>query len=308
MATKPPRSSAATGYILLAAPVLFWGGSYRAVAIAGPHTSALMLNGLRALISAGLLVALLPLLRSRFPTGRLLMWSAVTGVLGVVVFLEGFAEGVLRAGAGNAAVLSNTSPFFVLLLGRLVLGERLKPAGVLGLMIGFAGVVTMVASQLGGTHGGDLALGMVLALAAGAGWGFATLIVKWLAQRDPTLDVTAISAGQYVVGGLILGVLAFTIDGTGGTQWSSGDLWGALAYLTVGSSVIGFIAFFGALKRLKASVASAAQFLVPVVAVLIEIVRGTVPGAVVLVGMVITVGGVALVNLAPTLPLARRTR
>lgn len=308
MATMPQRSTAATGYILLAAPVLFWGGSYRAVAIGGPQTSALMLNGLRALISAGLLLLLLPLLRSRFPTGRLLMWSAVTGVLGVVVFLEGFAEGVLRAGAGNAAVLSNTSPFFVLVLGRLVLGERLKPAGVLGLLIGFAGVVTMVGSQLGGAHGSDLALGMALALAAGAGWGFATLIVKWLAQRDPALDVTAISAGQYVVGGLILGVLAFSIDGTGGTNWSSADLWGSLAFLTVGASVIGFIAFFAALKRLKASVASAAQFLVPVVAVLIEIIRGTVPGAVVLVGMVITVAGVALVNFAPDLPLLPRAR
>ena len=308
MATQPQRSSAATGYILLAAPVLLWGGSYRAVAIAGPHASALMLNGLRALIAAVILLALLPLLRSRFPTGRLLMWSAVTGVLGVVVFLEGFAEGVLRAGAGNAAVLSNTSPFFVVLLGRLVLGERLKPAGVLGLMVGFAGVVTMVASQLGGAHGGDLALGMALALAAGAGWGFATLIVKWLAQRDPTLDVTAITTGQFVVGGLILAVLAVAIDGTGGTQWSSGDLWGALAFLTVGGSVIGYIAFFGALKRLKASVVSSAQFLVPVVAVLIEIIRGAVPEAVVLVGMVVTVAGVALVNLAPDLPVLRRTR
>ena len=46
----------------------------------------------------------------------------------------------------------------------------------------------------------------------------------------------------------------------------------------------------------------------PVVAVLIEIVRGSVPGGVVLVGMVITVAGVALVNLAPDLPLLRRTR
>lgn len=308
MVAKPQRSSDATGYILLAAPVLFWGGSYRAVSIAGPHASALTLNGLRALISAAILLALLPLLRSRFPTGRLLMWSAVTGVLGVVVFLEGFSEGILRAGAGNAAVLSNTSPFFVLLLGRLVLGERLKPSGVVGLVIGFAGVVTMVASQLGGAEGSNLALGMALALAAGAGWGIATIIVKWLAQRDPALDVVAVTTGQYLVGGLILGVLALSIDGTGGAEWSSGDLWGALAFLTVGASVVGIVAFFAALKRLKASVASASQFLVPVVAVLIEIIRGTVPGGVVLAGMVITIAGVALVNLAPDLPQLRRAR
>jgi drug/metabolite transporter (DMT)-like permease len=307
MAMKPPRSAAATGYLMLAAPVLFWGGSYRAVAIAGPHATALTLNALRAVIAAGLLVVLLPLLRGRFPTGILLGWAAITGVLGVVVFLEGFSEAVLRSGAGNAAVLSNTSPFFVLLLGRLILGERMKPAGMLGLCVGFAGVVTMVSSQLGGAHGGKFALGLAMALAAGAGWGVSTLMVKLLAQRDPNLDVLGLTTAQYLVGGGILGVLALAIDGTGGAQWSSGDLWGAVMFMAAGASVAAIVLFFAALKRLPATVASSAQFLVPVVAVLIEIVRGNTPGGVVLLGMAITVGGVALVNLAPQLRLPSRS-
>ena len=299
MSSRQPRSAAATGYLCLAAPVLFWGGSYRAVATAGPHATALTLNALRAVIAAGLLLLLLPLLRGRFPTGRLLLWSAVTGVLGVVVFFEGYAEGTFRAGVGNAAVLSNTSPFFVLLLGRVVLGERMKPTGVLGLLIGFAGVVTMVSSQLGGAHGGNLALGMALALAAGAGWGITTLLVKRLAQRDPTLDITALTTGQYVIAAVILAAVALAVDGTGGAQWSSGSLWGALVFLAAGASVAGFILFFAAMKRLPATIASSAQFLVPVVAVLIEVARGDTPDGVVLAGMIVTIGGVALVNLAP---------
>lgn len=299
MRTTSQQQATATGYLLLVGPVLFWGGSFRAVTIVGPHTSALMLNALRALIAAVLLVAILPLLRSRFPSGRMLLWSAVTGVLGVVVSLEGLAEGVLRAGAGNAAVLNNTAPFFVLLLGRAVLGERMKPSGVLGLVIGFGGVVTMVSSQLGGAGGGDLALGMALALAGGAAWGVTTLIVKWLSRHESPLDVTALTAGQYVIGGVVLGALAFSIDGTGGTDWSAGGLWAPLLFLAVGASVIGVIVFFLALKRLPAAVASSAQFLVPVVAVLIEIVRGHTPGGVVLAGMFVTIGGVALVTVAP---------
>lgn len=303
---RPPRSAVATGYLLLAGPVLCWGGAYRAISFAGPHAPPLMLMGLRVSMAAALLVVLLPLLGVRFPTGRLLLWAGITGVLGVAVTFECFAEGTLRAGPGNAAVLTNTSPFFVMLLGRAFLGERPKPAAVLGLLIGFAGVVMMVSSQLGGANGGDLAFGMVLATGSGAGWAVSTVLVKRLAQRDRNLDVVALVAGQYVIGGVVLSALAFAIHGTGSTKWSSGELWGALVFLAVGGSVVGSLTFFSALKRLSARVASSAQFLVPVVAVVIEFVRGSAPGGVVLAGMFVAIGGVALVNLAPELRLRGR--
>jgi drug/metabolite transporter (DMT)-like permease len=295
------RSAASAGYLFLVAPVLLWGGSYRAATIAGSHSPALMENGLRCGIAALLLLAALRPLGSRLPRGRLAMWAAISGVLMVVVYYEGFAEGVIRAGAGNASVLGSTSPLFVLVFARLYLGERMPLAAVLGLVAGFSGVVVMVSSQLGGGHGSDLVLGMVLALSSGASWAAGTLLVKWLAEREPDLDVTGLTAGQYVVGGFILVVLAFAIDGTGDTGWSSGDFWAAMAFLTLGATVIAVITFFEALKRLPATIVSTSQILVPVVAVLIEAVRGNPPNSVVLAGMGLAVGGVALVNLAPVL-------
>ena len=56
-----------------------------------------------------------------------------------------------------------------------------------------------------------------------------------------------------------------------------------------------------ALKRLPATIVSSTQFLVPVVAVIIEMVLGHIPSGLVLAGMLITIAGVALVNLAPAL-------
>jgi drug/metabolite transporter (DMT)-like permease len=295
------RSGVALGYRLLVAPVLGWGGSYRASAIAGGHSPALMQNALRCGIAALILTVLLGPLRARLPRGRLALWAALSGLLMVTIYFEGFAEGVIRAGAGNASVLASTSPLFVLVFARLFLGERMPWAGALGLVCGFVGVVLMVWSQLGGGHGDSLALGMAVALLAGASWAAGTLLVKWLADREPDLDVTGLTTAQYLVGGGLLVVLAFAIDGTGGTDWSSGELWGAIAFLAVGASVIATLAFFAALKRLPATVVSSSQILVPVVAVLIEAVRGNAPTAVVLAGMVLAVGGVALVILAPLL-------
>jgi drug/metabolite transporter (DMT)-like permease len=219
----------------------------------------------------------------------------------VTIYFEGFAEGVIRAGAGNASVLASTSPLFVLVFARLFLGERMPWAGALGLVCGFVGIVLMVSSQLGGGHGSSLALGMAVALVAGASWAVGTLLVKWLAERDPDLDIIGLTAGQYLIGGGLLVVLAFAIDGTQGTDWSSGEFWAAVAFLAIGAGVIAVLGFFGALKRLPATVVSSSQILVPVVAVLIEAVRGHPPTAVVLAGMAFAVGGVALVILAPML-------
>src|SRR5439155_293944 len=80
-------------------------------------------------------------------------------------------EAVRRAGAGNTAVLVNTSPLFVALAGVLFLRQRLSFAAVAGLLVGFGGVVAMTAPQLGGGSGtGNLALGMGLALILSVGW------------------------------------------------------------------------------------------------------------------------------------------
>lgn len=304
----PSKSGGGRGLaaaFMIAVSVGFWGGSFPVTAIGVEHTSGTMLSALRAVPAAFVLAAALPLLRARFPQGRLWIWSAVTGLLGITLFFVGMSEGTAYAGAANVAVLANTPPFFVLLLGWVFLGERVTLLGTTGLGVGFAGIVVMVSSQLGGRNASELALGMGLALAAAAGWGVTTLIVKWLVERDPKLDLTGLTAGQYLVGGAALIPLAVGLRGTSGTEWSSGELWAALAYLTLGPSVLAYLAFFGALKRATATVVSASLFLVPVVAVLIEVARGNAPGAVVLVGMALAIAGVALVSLAPELEARR---
>jgi drug/metabolite transporter (DMT)-like permease len=285
-------------YGLLAFPVFFWGGAYRATAVAGDHASSTMAAGLRCAVAALLLAAIVPIARVRLPQGRAAFWSAVTGVLMVTLFFEGLVEGTVRAGPGNAAVLTTTSPLFVAIFARAFLGEHLSALRILGLLAGFGGIVLMVWPQLGDA-GDDLAIGIAWSLAGAVGWAVGTIVIKRMTDKDPALDLVGLTTIQYMLGGGLLMIVALAIDGTSGTDWSSGDLWGATAYMAVGSSAIATIAFFSALKRLSATVVSAATILVPVVAVAIEAVRGVYPETIVLGGIALAVGGVALVVLAP---------
>jgi drug/metabolite transporter (DMT)-like permease len=293
---SPEARPPATAYLFVGLAILLWGTSFWPVEAAGDHASPLALAALRTFPAGVLLLLCLPLLRARLPRGEAAWWAAVTGVLMVGFFFYALTEGTIRAGAGNAAVLVNTSPFIVVLLGRLLSDERIAAIGLVGLVAGFAGVVVMVSSQLGG--GGDgVVAGLGLALGASLAWAIGTLLIKRLVNRVPDLDLVGFTAVQYAVGGTALALVALPLTGRGDVDWGAGALWVPLAYLIVGASALASVAYFSALKRMTATRTAAGLFLVPAVAVLVDLVRGSVPGPVVLAGMAVTIVGVALVNL-----------
>jgi drug/metabolite transporter (DMT)-like permease len=286
--------------LLIAFAVVVWGCTPRVTAVAGPHADPLTLTMLRAAPTAVVLLAALPLLRSRLPRDReAWLWTAVSGLLMVTVFLAGFTEAIIHAGPGNAVVLATTSPFWVVVLARIFLSEHPSLQAIGGLVLGFAGVVLIVSSQLGGDAGGaELAAGMGLALAAALGWAVGTLVVKQLLTRRPDVDAVGLTTGQFVVGGAVLVVIAVAAEGGSGADWSSGELWLAVAFISIVGCAVATLAYFGALRRLSATRVSAWLFLSPVIAVALEIVLGHTPSAVALAGMVVTIAGVAIVTSA----------
>jgi drug/metabolite transporter (DMT)-like permease len=255
---------------------------------------------LRALPAGALLLAVVVLTRGQVPRGRPLAMAAASGLLMVTLTFEGIAEGTKLAGAGNAAVLVNTTPFFVLVFGRAFLGERIAGIGVVGLVTAFVGVVTMISSQLGGdADTADVVLGMSIALLAGAGFGVGTLLVKATTTRYPATDLVGFTAAQHLIGGFALVPLALAYGDMAATTWGSSELWASIAWVSIGSSAIASLAYFTALRRIPATRASAWQFLAPVVAVTVEVGRGNAPEAIVLGGMALVILGVAVVTAAP---------
>ena len=285
-------------FALLAGMVLIWGTGYWPTEVAGEHTETVLLSGLRVIGGALLLVSVALLARARWPRGRMLGWAAISGLIMVALSHWGTTEAVARAGPGNAAVLVNAAPLIVAALGWFLLRERLSWIGIAGVIVGFGGVVLMVSSQLGGdTDTRQLLIGVGLAAAGAVGWAIGTLLVRALAtRRGDEMDMLSFTATQFTVAGVVLLVAGFGIDGVATTEWGSGELWAALFWIGPLNG-LGFAFFFVALGRMTAARASAALFLVPGVAVIVEIARGNVPTALVLLGMFLAVAGVALVNI-----------
>ena len=300
-----------TPLILLAGTVLIWGAGYWPTEVATGHSSALVVTGLRLGFGALVLLAAVPVMGARLPHGKLLAWALFTGLLMAALFQWGLTEAIARAGPGNGSVLINSNPLIVLVLAWIFLHERLSLLGVLGLLTGFGGVVLMVSSQLGGAYETtDLLLGSAIALIAALGWAVGLLILRTLAQRPGGVDMLGFTAVQYVTGTAVIVPLAFAIDGTSGTDWASGGFWVSMAWIGP-AAAIAVVFFFLALERLAAAKTASALFLVPAVAVIIEIIRGNIPNALVLTGMFVAVVGVALAvlqreQLASIIPFVRR--
>ena len=284
--------------VILAVVVVFAGIAYPVTGAALRHTTPALVATVRALGGAGLLIALLPALGGRLPRSRSLwIWAAVIGFGNTTLTLLGISEGTAQAGAAVASVLLNSSPFFVALLARIALGERVTALRGAGLVVGFAGVLLVVLSKPGDVGGGwSLAIGLALSLLGALGWAYSGLAMRALTLRGETFELYGMTAAQFLCGGVMLLPACFLVGDPAASDWSSSGLWLALAFLVIVGQVVVYVGFNAALGRWPSSRVYAATFLVPAIAVLVEAVQGDLPGRAATLGMTVAIIGVAIVN------------
>ncbi|MBA3712245.1 MAG: EamA family transporter [Pyrinomonadaceae bacterium] len=293
-----------------AAVCFFWGTTYLAIRIGLETMPPMLFAGLRFIIAGSVLFLIMYRQRgARLPLGREWFDISVVGLAllgvgtGVVVWAEQWVP------SGMAALLVATSPFWVAGLERVTnSGERVGARGIVGMLIGFGGLVLLVAPDLfGAALSGPFLLG-VLALQVGcASWSAGSVY----AQRHPVGVSPMMSASVQM---LIAGVALLTV-GTLKGEWPavhfSGRTLGALLYLIVFGSIVAYGAYTYAIQKLPLSIVSTYSYINPVIAVLL--------GWAVLaeplswrvgVATAIILGGVALVKTSPKSLLAwmRRPR
>jgi drug/metabolite transporter (DMT)-like permease len=200
------------------APVLFvilWSTGFVGAKYGLPYADPFIFLSVRVLIAALLLFAIAVLLKSPIAIGRsAVSRSALIGFFLHACYLGGVFYAISRGlPAGVAAVVTSVQPVLVSLLAVRVLGETLKRKQIVGLFLGFVGVITVLAPS----SKADIPIsGLVAILVALLGSTTATLLQKKIGADVPLISGTAY---QYLASGLILGVAAIA---TGGTriQWS----------------------------------------------------------------------------------------
>ena len=117
------------------------------------------------------------------------------GVLGYALPLVLGSYGLRRSTATNAALLIGTEPLCVVVLGVLLLGERLGRPRTIALGLGLAGATIIVCNGIPFVNVSYVPhlVGDLLLVAHGAAWGIYTIAAKRLLDRHDPLAVSAAS-------------------------------------------------------------------------------------------------------------------
>ena len=293
-----PQQLALAALLLLA---LIWGYNWVVMKIAVRDAPAFTFAGLRNLFGSLSMFAALALLR-RPMRPQELAGSALFGLLqsGGQIGLCTWA--LVEGGAGKTAILTYTMSFWTLLLAWAFLGERLSGRQVLGAAAALAGMLCLLMpfSMAGGLFS------KALAVASGAVWACATVVLKKLTSRRP-VELLSFTAWQMAFGSLPL-LAAGALFSTAPVTWSPSFIL-ALAYNAVPASAVAWLLWLYAVKHLPAGIAGLSGLIIPVVGLLAASWQlGEIPQPLELAGMLLILGAISLTAFSALKAAAREKR
>jgi drug/metabolite transporter (DMT)-like permease len=273
-----------------------WGTTYLAIAVALESFPVALLAGFRWLTAGTLLAVGARLAGHRLPPPRTWPSFVLLGVLmnvmgnGFVVWAE------QHVASGLTAVLIATQPFWALGVERAhASGERLPPRALVGLAIGFSGIVVLVWPELtmGGSEGRTFLLGVLALQAACLGWALGTSYTKRHGELGH--PVTASAMQMLFAGVMLIGI------GTLRGEWAALSFapraTAAMAYLVLAGSLLAYTSYVYALKHLPISTVSLYAYINPVIAVVLgTLLLGEPFGPRLLVAAALVLVGVAVVR------------
>lgn len=189
---------------------------------------------------------------------------ALAGLLNVGGWMGLSTLGLLWLPAGEGAVVAYTMPVWAALLAWPVLGERPTPARVLALLLGLGGVALLMS---GGpvTGGAEKLPGVLLLLAAALCFALGAVMTK---RRPLHLHPVATVIWQVGFGCLPILLFALLLERPDWAHVSAAS-WGALAFMAILPLSICYMTWFGALRRLPASMAAMGTLAAPLISVLV---------------------------------------
>ena len=276
-----------------------WGWSFLFIKVAVAGMTPSTVAGVRVGLGAAVLLGVVRARGLRLPRGR--VWVrhfAVVALVGSALPFTLLAWGEQHISSALSAVLNASTPLFAALFAGLLLGERLRPVQVAGLVLGFVGVAVAVGLGVedltGSALGGELA-----AVLAGVGYGLAFTYTR---RHLTTIPPVVAASGQLVAATLLLAPPAVVTSLRQGLHPTPTRV-AAIVLLGVLGTGAAYVLSYRLIADVGPTRASLVTYLIPIVAVTVGVVfldesfsfRLVVGGA-------LTIAGIALLNLGGRTP------
>jgi len=246
--------------IAIAFVVLIWGLCWPIYKTALEYTPPFLFAGMRTLLGGILLAIVL------FPKRSSIQWKKtwpvymISALFNIIIFNGVQTYGLQYLPSGLFSVIVYLQPVLVVLLAWVWLKESLSLIKIVGMIIGFFGVVVV---SLDGISGNISFYGILLAFLTGTGWAVGVVYVK---KTSSLVDGLWLVALQNIIGGIFLCSIGLSTESLSSIIWNipyvSSLMFGAILGVTGATAV-----YFKLMNSGESSKVSSFTFLVPLISV-----------------------------------------
>ena len=257
-------------WMMLITLATVWGGSFLFNAILVAELPVITIVAIRVTVAALALWGFARVTRRKIPTTPQ-VWGAllILGVLNNAIPFSLIVQGQTQITSGLASILNATTPLFTILVaGFFLTDERFSILRVLGVIVGFSGVILMVGPEALGGLGADF-WAQLCALGAALSYGFASVFGRRF--RELKVDPVMVATGQVTMSSLVLWPIALWIDGPQDILGLSFNAAVSMFGLAVLCTSFAYIVYFLILERAGATNISLVTFLVPISAIILGV-------------------------------------
>ena len=256
-------------YFALTLVCLIWGTTYFFIKLGVDHFPPFAFLGIRHFIAGLLLIAFISLKRKN----RILFsWSNIKPQILPGILLIATSNGVLGwveqiVPSGLVAILFALVPVQLAIYnGWIVRQEHQSKYKIMGILMGFAGVLLIFQSQSVSLQIRAYQWGLLVALLATLSWSAGNIIGK---QVKTEANAFFNSAIQLLSGGFVLIILSFIFDSWRNIEPFNPQAMLSMSYLILFGSLAGFISYIYALENLPVGQVTIHTYVNPLVAIIL---------------------------------------
>jgi len=247
---------------------LIWGGAFFFIGVAVRHVPPLTYVWLRLSIAAAAMWLFL-----RWKGQALALPRGAWGSMLVLAFLNNalpftlFGWGQTHIASGLASILNATTPIWGVVVAHfLTQDERMTPRKVVGVLLGFGGVATMIGPSLLSSLGSS-ALAQLACVTASLSYALAAVWARRFRQQG--ISPLSVTTGQLTAGAAMMLPVAMLVDRPWAHAFPPITAWGAIISLALLCTAFGYVLYFRLIETSGATNALLVTLLVPPVAILL---------------------------------------
>jgi len=297
MDSREQKSRRMSGYLFALGSTAIWAGNFAIARALNQSITPITLAFLRWTVAA---VAILPfalkhlvaekaLIRKHFP------YILITAALGITLFNTLIYFAGRSTTSVNMSLISITFPIFIILLSRIIYGEKITLNKVVGIVLVIAGVLILITKgRLASLLSISFAPGDALMLLAALTFAVYSILLR---RRPKAMSLWTLQASTFIVGVLLLFPFFLWDRSTAPAVQVNTGLILAILYIGVLASLTAFVIWNKAIERVGASRAAMVYYSMPLISgILAFFVLGERIGLVHLYSLLLIVPGILVAN------------